>query len=582
MMRGRLTVMLMCGALAAQERADVDWAVVLAGRYAELRNPVAAAWAIAELASKICQRDRGAAAPLFDQAIARVNQLPAAVFAERGSPLPVASFSGLWRLAAGAASRCDPKFDGAAPGPALGARIAEERQRANSDLAAARETIGSNPDRAAQLAGAALEAGDPRALDFALLVRFLAELRDRAPDLADEMFEKTLGFINSAPELRARFLAMLADYLFVAPELLDKPDKDLERKPIAAGGLTFSDLTAMRRSANPEDATALIENAVQAFEREQPTAGDAPAAYALMRQLLGKAGDYAPDLEERFRTAFDSVRTAAGGVAASIEPALPPAAPDALGGETARARHRLIGAALKAASAGRIGDAREIASRVDDQDVRGQIEALIRFAESARAVEAKDIERAASAANALRGGVKRALLYAAIVPAAGGDFALQMFHLALRDIEPLPAEHRVALLAAVAAAMFRVDLESAWVALKLAVEASNDAAARPRRARFNPKLVRAIYRGTESAPADSGLIVMSARRVYEAVDDGIGRHSFALRAPGVTALRLPEAVRAAPRADVARLEAILLDLRDETRRVQALSALAALRLKAEN
>ncbi len=578
-MHSGLAALTLASALAAQEpsRDALDWAIAQTGRHAELRNPVVAAWAAATLADQVCPRDRAAGASIFDQAIARANALPAGAFAERGPRLPVSGFSAMWRLIAAPAPRCDPKFTGLAPSPSLQSSIDEERRRANSHLATARETVESNPDRAAQLASAALDAGDPLTLDFALFTHFLAELRDRAPDLADELFDHALAYAASAPTLRARLLAMLADYLFVAPKLLDRPDKDLERLTLAAAGLTFSDLSATRRGTNPEDISALIESALRAVESGL-AADDAPAAYALLAQLLPKAADYVPALADRARAAFDTARFAAGAAASSIDAAIPSAAPNPEGGEASRIRHRLIRAALQAASLGRIADAREISTRVDDQDVRGQLASLIQFAAAGHALQERDVQGAASLANSLRGGVKRALLYAAIIPAAGGDSALQIFHLALRDIEPLPAEHRVALLSALASSMFRVDAESALVALKLAVEASNDAAVRPRRARFNPKLVRAIYRGTGSAPADSGLIVIGVKRTYEAVDDGLGRHSFALRAPGVTVFRIPEAIRAARSVDPARLEAILPGLRDETRRAEAIAALVALRL----
>ena len=65
------------------------------------------------------------------------------------------------------------------------------------------------------------------------------------------------------------------------------------------------------------------------------------------------------------------------------------------------------------------------------------------------------------------------------------------------------------------------------------VASSNDATTRPRRGRFNPKIVRAVYSGATDASNDSALILFSSRGLYEAVDSGLSRHHFSLRVPGV-------------------------------------------------
>ncbi|HEV8148511.1 MAG TPA: hypothetical protein VGP79_19105, partial [Bryobacteraceae bacterium] len=111
------------------------------------------------------------------------------------------------------------------------------------------------------------------------------------------------------------------------------------------------------------------------------------------------------------------------------------------------------------------------------------------------------------------------------------------------------------------------------------IEATNDASQRPRRERFNPKIVSAIYSGAADTTTDAALILFGRRGLAEVVDTGVGRHNFALRVPGAGAFSLPDVLRHASAVDLKRLEAVLLGLHDETRLAEALNALAAARLK---
>ena len=77
---------------------------------------------------------------------------------------------------------------------------------------------------------------------------------------------------------------------------------------------------------------------------------------------------------------------------------------------------------------------------------------------------------------------------------------------------------------------------------------------------------------------DSALVLFSKRGLCEVIDISHGWHRFQLRAPGVSALSLPAVVRNAAGVDPARLEAVILGLRDEVQLANGLNALAALRL----
>jgi hypothetical protein len=236
---------------------------------------------------------------------------------------------------------------------------------------------------------------------------------------------------------------------------------------------------------------------------------------------------------------------------------------------------------LSAASAHRIGEARDLLKGVDDLPVQSQIARLIDFSESAAALEKKDVSWSFSLANTLRPGVKRTLLYAGLVAAAQdrGE-ALGYVALGLRDIQMLPAEQRMLTAAGLAGATLRVDADTAYTVLNLFVEAANDAYRNPHQARFDPQVIRtqsALSKATTFT--DSSLILANSRCLCEAVDTGRGRHNFTLKVPRLDATGLTAVVRNASNLDFERVQTILLDLRDEALMADGLNALAALRLK---
>jgi hypothetical protein len=213
--------------------------------------------------------------------------------------------------------------------------------------------------------------------------------------------------------------------------------------------------------------------------------------------------------------------------------------------------------------------------------VRSQVGTLIDFAESAAALEKKDVEWSFTLANTLRGGVKRALLYAGMTAAARdrGE-ALGYAALVLRDHELLPAEQRMLVSASLAGATLRIDAENGFTALSLFVKAANDAYVKPHEGRFDPQVFRKRSPSSRATTfTDSSLILANSRGLREVVDTGRGRHSFTLKVPGLQAMELTGVVRNAAGVDTARVEAILLSVSDETLMTAGLNALAVLRLE---
>src|SRR5207247_9153846 len=107
------------------------------------------------------------------------------------------SYAELWKFVGPAALKCDPDLSQFTAADSSRAKLDDERRQANRKLKTALEVVDSNPDRAAQLAGAALAASVPFELDFDVLLTLLSKLRDRAPDLSDELFPEALDFVTS-------------------------------------------------------------------------------------------------------------------------------------------------------------------------------------------------------------------------------------------------------------------------------------------------------------------------------------------------------------------------------------------------
>ena len=579
-----VTVLVLCSTAFAQSelpldlRIAVEWAAALGGRFQQMRNPVVSRFALGQLASAVCPVDKAAGSNLYRQALTGLDGLRLATFQEGGAVLPVASFTGLWKSMMPAAVRCDPTLGTFAGDRRIQAAMDAERQQARDNLTRASGMIESRPDRAAQLAESAIEASDPASLDVTQSTLFLSNLRDRAADLADNIFPKVLDAIANLPAPSTARLAEVGKYLFTDPKLIETADKEQAETMVQAGGSSFPNLMAIRHSTNPEDIQFYIDAVLRVITAENASNVDPIIAYALGYQVLPKARDLGLDSVDKLEKAMEVFEAQAAIPVAQIQSALRQQVSAREGGDAGARRERAVTRSLEAASGGRFPQARESLSGVDDPGIRGQVDALIDFAEAARAVQLRDFALALRLANGQRPGVKRILLYAAIMTARPEKVS-DLLPLAAKDAERLPAEVRMLTLSAIAAAAFPADAERALVTLGQVIEATNDAGQRPRRGRFNPKIVRAIYTGAADATTDAALILFGRRGLYEAVDTGIGRHNFALRISGADAFSLPTVVRHGAAIDLKRLEAVLLGLHDETRLAEALNALAAARLK---
>jgi hypothetical protein len=307
-----------------------------------------------------------------------------------------------------------------------------------------------------------------------------------------------------------------------------------------------------------------------------------PVTYALALQLIPRARDLMPDRVEELEGAALEL-----GSQVSVAPQIYARVgsgqnPDQESGDPAYRDFQLVGRIKGELAAGRPDRARELLLRMNDSATRSQISELIRFTEAALAVEAHS-EMATPLANLLRRGIKRTLIYTAMIASTRQtDVALQILPLAVRDAETLPAEQRVRLFAALSLAVVRIDPQAAMGTLDQLIKAYNDVYSSPRRGRFDPRAARQIYNSDVrvDASSDSSLILPGARGMYEAVQTERGRHNFTLKAPGVAGFDMRSFLVGADGLEPGRLEAAILGLRDETMRAASLEALSVMRTRA--
>ena len=268
---------------ADKTRDALEWTVALRGRMAQMSSPVVRVHGIASVARVVCPLDPVTASGLFQDAITSLFNVPGSAFGERGTTvLPVASFSGLWKYVVPAALKCDPNLASAAKNQQARERLDAERAAANATLSRAYGLIGSTLDkadmldRAAQVAAGALEAGDPDTFDTAQLSSFLSRLNARAPELADDLFQRSLDFVLSAPIPSPDSLQDLAKFLLTASDLVNQSDEDQPNKNFQVGGATVEDLSAPRATTNPDNIEALIESTFKLLvgsRRGEPQSG---------------------------------------------------------------------------------------------------------------------------------------------------------------------------------------------------------------------------------------------------------------------------------------------------------------------
>lgn len=550
---------------SAEFNDAINWTSALRDPMRRMTNRAVTAYGIASLGAITCPVDKGLGADLFREAVVDLNNVPDAIFRDSKKVLPVATFSGLWKAVMGPGKKCDSRLS--APNDHAQARRDSERSEASSYLEQAKVT--DDPERAAQLAQAAMEAGDPYELDMSSITSFLIEFRVRAPDLADDLFQRAVAFTLEAEIPNVDALAELGNYLFIAPTFAQKSEPVHNRTTYTVNNSTFSNWQGDHDGMNPDLAIAYIGAVTDLFSSNAAAFNvDPVAAYALVYQLLPRARDLGLADADTLAKISSEMQAQNSSAAAGVEGNLgaePPALPSQSN------FHRSMAQILAALTAGRFADAREILNSVDGVTMRSLTASFIDFSEAARAVRGKDSDNAMALAGKVPGGVKRALLYAGIVGSADNRVtAIFALHLALKDADLLSYEQRMAMLSALATAASGVDRDETQAVLSLLIASLNDANTNPRKLKFDPKY---------SFGFDGPRVLLESQGFLEAIQGTQGRQSFKLNVPGIGAYSLADFIAQAKGVDFMRLEASVGTLHSELQLTKGYLALATLRLK---
>jgi hypothetical protein len=568
----------------------IEWATGLRGRLNQIHNPAVRTYGGARLAELVCGVSKEAGSELFRQAVMDLRNLPTNAFDDSVRLLEAPSFTALWKLIVPAAGRCDPETIWNSD--LLNSRKTKERPRANGWLT--QSMAATNPDRAAQLIAAALSVtdpgdtsqhkaflvqlriklpildGPPANLDLGLLSRALIKLAANAPDLADQLFEEAVKSVI-APPTGPGELAELAPYLFLAPADVDNPEPNDARALVRLGGSSFLNLMATRATAQPDAIAAYLNAAMRLFTDTVSQKADPLGAYALAYQMLPKAVEFAPDLAGVIQATVSNLEAQLGGAAAGVRDAVGVAPTAATLESGPRREFWLVGRVRSELAAGHFAAARAVAENLNNPSVHRQVRSLIDVEEVSQSLKGKDAEWALSRTSALPPGVKRSLLYAADAAAATDPTsALQALHMGLKDAESFPPPPRACALAALATASLPVDRDEAMTILNRLVVAQNDVGASSEREGFDPK--------AESFN-DNPFIRCGVRGVYEVVDTRNGQQRFPLRLPKVSVYTLNDFIKQDSPLEFQRLEAAVLNLRDDLYLSRGLLALVELRLK---
>lgn len=556
----------------ASQAYAIGWANGLAARFSTISNTVVSAHSLARLAAATCPYDRNAALGMFLRTVSRMGSIPERIFFDEQTPrLPVASFTRLWQMTMGAAKECDPSLPGLLDTEAFARRRADERQNANNSIiASAMNRYDTDPDRSAQLVELVLEAGDPGAIDFSMVSLFAARLRDRSPELGDDVFRHALQTVVDAPSPGTAHLNELGKYLFVDAGQATQPDDQNLFRAVTIGSSTVYDFRRIRMSASPDLVTVYIGALQRLVERastpqlNNPLAAiryDPTIAYALVLQLSKHARDL--DLAAANTLGQFTSRTYTN-MAAQVEAAIGTLAPDLERGVVDE-RNRRVREWLTFVRQGKFTDARRTMNGIGDIATTRQLSSLIDFVEELPPTSIQP------------GGVKRALRYAQAVKASGSGSAADAGR---REAQFLPPEYRAAMLSALATAMSQANKpDEAYLILRDVVPAMNNARTTPRTARLDPRGARGSATAAQGAGGntDVSMIPYGENRFYQVIDTGGGRFSYELSVPGVSTFTLPGAIRQAQNIDPMKLEALVTSVRDEWKRSEALLAVAELR-----
>jgi hypothetical protein len=583
---------------STQPEVPVDpliWATATAGtEFSRFENTVVSAHAMAQLSALVCRYDKGTGNALFAQTLRGADSIKIEVFTNpKEKLLPVNSLTGLLDFIEKQAVKCDPTLQGlmdAVKDGAFKQRLKDERVlSANNLLGAAMGRYEADPDRAAQLVDLVFETADSATIDFEGLSSLLALLRARAPELSDRLFVRALDAVSSREFRSTRSFAVLGKYLFVSPAARAESDAEnrFEMLPVD-GGSTFN-FGMPRQSANTELVTPyvqrllrLIDLSLNIRERSEHPEFDPQSAMYLAQSLVPaiqfvKSNDQGP-----LKTGITRLQTAYGS-----QIRLAPEAVFQSATQPDDSIYRRVREVFPSLNKKEFDEARRQLNGVLDTATTAQVAPVIEFARALDALRSGDAILATRTTGQIQpGGVRRALLYTAIIHKVSGSTVDSTLSLALRETNTMPHEIRAAVLSALATALFPKNPQrmQAPTILIEAVRALNAAQDSPRSWRFDPRPTRNLSSNTgrtvNGANLDVPGIQMSVAGFTQVIDTGQGRIVYALDVPDVGPFTVAEAFLKATTIPLTMLEAIAKELLNERERAGAFLSIAELRFEA--
>jgi hypothetical protein len=520
----------------------------------------------ARLAALVCAHDKAAGSKLFQEAWSDLKRLPDDAFDIALTPLPVSTFSAMWRLVMPAARSCDPNSSW--NDEHLDDRRLREYGKTNLWLNKAHDM--ADPHRTAQLADAAISVGSVGGEYFAkrrlpnpiLFVDVLVKLASTAPDLSDPVFKKAISVPPFNVAQGPYDLELFARYLFPGA-----PSVRLHANPRSVNPADPPMIPNFTRSplrGNLDLLAALLDSTVSAAPIPDAPYYDLAGAYTLAYQMLPKARLYAPDYAWKLQGALSSLETQPDSYAAANRASIGPVPEGAPAGPAQRDQFLSTARALSDTRAGRFQTARRTLAELGKTDLGHQVEELIDFAEIADSLKTANPARLLEKPVYPNPGAKRALLYASAAAAAHTrEVKLKALDLALQDVSSLPSAQRACLFTALAGVSLPEAPDVALAFFERSIEDVNGSPAEDRE---------------QHSEGGHPSIRCGPEGMVEIVNATEPPQSILLSVPGVSIYTTTAFISHAKDVDFPRLEAAVQQLRDPTRLAQALAALAELRL----
>lgn len=360
-------------------------------------------------------------------------------------------------------------------------------ERSRVDFYNAFGLLKSDPAKAVNLVERSAQSGIPP-----FMQSFLIMLRLKNQAEADALFLWVLNQLAASPGEDADTLLRLGAYVFTSPKI-DPADAHVPADTlimVAVGGVLVPDLTADRPNVPPPVVRAYLKTAVEVLSRQAANTARSPSFYVACRMLLPKYERHAPDLvpaassllqtlaadvppQLRQESAFESLKADAP---VGLDESLERIEKEASGPRRDEQYLALVADLWERSEFTKL---RAVAAKISDDEVRGQLTALINFKEAAGLLERPaTLDEAERLAGKVPDGAERAMLWIGIMRgyarAGNAARAAQAAGTMLASVRKVGDARRPYLLLCAAGELARFDPNLARVTLVEAVRDFNE------------------------------------------------------------------------------------------------------------